>query len=536
MPPLTNKVRVNFNANARCDYHSGGVGQDVENCWALKYKVQELLDSKTVQFMSVNAPNVIQNLMHVHATAANMVEVVYTGEHLNLITEVGELSTPLLAIMEYLVEYSVYPGCSTFCEDCQKSDEGCGKLKRILAPARHVSLVVTLPSPIPYSSEKAVPWHYGSDVYYHGVKQVFIHVPAKKEEVEKEYVNAGDFSSAGRITRSGKVFSPPNPQDVADALEKAKEKQVDDGPGPVQVNLPKDDAGSSIAQEVEELLKIIRKSDYKLNGLGFIDSDLSVEGRSLNKAFHVSIECKGTTLSRVLVDTRSSLNVLPKSSLMKIDYPGVEICPSDLRVRAFDDSQRSIFGEVDLPIKVGPQIFTVTFFVMDIHPTYCCLLGRPWIHGAGAVTSTLHQKMKYPIGGKIVIVCGEEEYIVSHLSYFCYVEVEGEIHETPFQDFEAVQVIKAPQSEENKLVVQMSLLKDAKVVVEAGHPKGWGRVLDLPPKFDKFGLGFRHTMESTTHKLSSSFTLVKFASGGIIRGGQVSAATDEVDIDYKMDQ
>lgn len=129
MPPLTNKVPTNFNANARCDYHSGGMGHDVENYWALKYKVYEMLDSKAVQFTLVNAPNVIQNPTPVHVAAANMVEVVYTGEHLNLIIEVGELATPLLAIKEYLVEYSVYPGCSAFCEDCQKSDEGCGKLK-----------------------------------------------------------------------------------------------------------------------------------------------------------------------------------------------------------------------------------------------------------------------------------------------------------------------------------------------------------------------------------------------------------------------
>lgn len=77
----------------------------------------------------------------------------------------------------------------------------------------------------------------------------------------------------------------------------------------------------------------------------------------------------------------------------------------------------------------------------------------------------------------------------------------------------------------------MSSLKDVKAVVEGGHPEGWGRVLDLPPKFDKFGLGFRPAMKSTTPKLSSSFTLVKFASGG----GQVNAATDEVDNDYEMD-
>ena len=93
---------------------------------------------------------------------------------------------------------------------------------------------------------------------------------------------------------------------------------------------------------------------------------------------------------------------------------------------------------MELPIKVGPCTFNVTFFVMDIRPAYCCLLGRPWIPKAGAVTSTLHQKLKYPTEGKVITVCGEEEYIVSHLTSFLYVKVEGEIHETLFQAFETV--------------------------------------------------------------------------------------------------
>ena len=84
-----------------------------------------------------------------------------------------------------------------------------------------------------------------------------------------------------------------------------------------------------------------------------------------------------------------------------------------------------MFGEVYFPIKIGPQIFDATFFIMDINPSYCCLLGRPWIHEASAVTSTLHQKLKFMLNGKVVTVCSKEDYIVSHLSSFCYVEVEG---------------------------------------------------------------------------------------------------------------
>ena len=75
---------------------------------------------------------------------------------------------------------------------------------------------------------------------------------------------------------------------------------------------------------------------------------------------------------------------------------------------------------------------------MDIRPSYSCLLGKPWIHNTGAVTSSLHQMLKYPVQGKIIMVDGEEEYMISHLNSFRYVELDGEFIETPFQHFEEV--------------------------------------------------------------------------------------------------
>lgn len=44
---------------------------------------------------------------------------------------------------------------------------------------------------------------------------------------------------------------------------------------------------------------------------------------------------------------------------------------------------------------IGPHNFQVIFQLMDIQVAYSCLLGRPWIHEAWVVTSTLHQKLKY---------------------------------------------------------------------------------------------------------------------------------------------
>ena len=151
------------------------------------------------------------------------------------------------------------------------------------------------------------------------------------------------------------------------------------------------------------------------NGLGFSDADLTPRGRKHNEALHVSVECRGTTLAHILVDTGSTLNVLPKKALDRLDCEGLTLKPSNIVVRSFDGSKRVLYGEVYIPIKVGTQTFYSTFYVMDIRPSYSCLLGRPWIHNSGAVTSTLHQMLKYPTKGKIIIVCCTPKFALSFL-------------------------------------------------------------------------------------------------------------------------
>lgn len=166
--------------------------------------------------------------------------------------------------------------------------------------------------------------------------------------------------------------------------------------------------------------------------LGFSDEKLPPEGRNHNKALYISIECVELILSRVLVDTDSSLNVLPKNSLSKLTIEGIMIKPCELIVRAFDDSRRTMIGEVDILIKIRPHMF----FVTDLYPSYSCTLGRPWIHSVRVVTSTLHQRLKFLINNKLVVVDGEKDIMVSHLASFLYVEVGSEVHETPFKSFE----------------------------------------------------------------------------------------------------
>ena len=54
------------------------------------------------------------------------------------------------------------------------------------------------------------------------------------------------------------------------------------------------------------------------NNLSFCDDEFPDEGRNHNLALHVSMNCKNDSLSNVLIDNESALNVIPRSTLMKL--------------------------------------------------------------------------------------------------------------------------------------------------------------------------------------------------------------------------
>ena len=172
------------------------------------------------------------------------------------------------------------------------------------------------------------------------------------------------------------------------------------------------------------------------NNLGFSDEDLPAEGKNHNLALHISVNCRSDSISNVLIDTGSSVNVMPMATLKKLSNPGIQLRATSVSIRAFDGSRKSVLGDVDLPIVVGPHEFKVTFQVMDIAAFYSCLLSRPYIHEVEVVTSTLHQKLKFVSHGKLITANGESAMLVIHLSAFSYIG-GGDVDEAFVQGFSA---------------------------------------------------------------------------------------------------
>ena len=59
----------------------------------------------------------------------------------------------------------------------------------------------------------------------------------------------------------------------------------------------------------------------------------------------------------MLVDTGSSLNISPQTTLSRLSHQGAPMRPSGVIVKVFDGSRKTIIGEVDLPIIIGPHTF-----------------------------------------------------------------------------------------------------------------------------------------------------------------------------------
>ncbi|XP_017613603.1 uncharacterized protein LOC108458711 [Gossypium arboreum] len=237
------------------------------------------------------------------------------------------------------------------------------------------------------------------------------------------------------------------------------------------------------------------------NFISFSNDEIPLGGRGSTKALHVTTRCKGYTLPGVLVDNGSALNVLPWSILnrLPIDSSHMKICQNIVGV--FDGTERKVMGRIEIPLQIGPNAYEVDFLAMDIKPSYNYLLGRPWIHLAGAMPYSLHQKLKMVTEGRLITINTEEDIITSVTSDAPYVENDNEEVECSFRALEFVNTtfiaegskISIPKiSRATKMSLQLTVGKGA--LPGRGlrrHLRGQVRVPVLVGKWDRFGLGFR---------------------------------------------
>ena len=134
----------------------------------------------------------------------------------------------------------------------------------------------------------------------------------------------------------------------------------------------------------------------------FSNDDLPPEGLDHVRPLFIDVVCSSRRVPSVLLDNGSTLNVCPLVTAITLGFSPSNFRPSTQTVRAYDGTQRIVMGTLTTHVMIGPIRYSVFFKVLGIQSSFNLLLGRPWIHEAGVIPSSLHQKVKFIHEGRII--------------------------------------------------------------------------------------------------------------------------------------
>lgn len=108
------------------------------------------------------------------------------------------------------------------------------------------------------------------------------------------------------------------------------------------------------------------------------------------KPYYLTAMVEDQIINKILVDGVVAFNILPKSMSQRFDKSLEDLIPNNIMVYDFCGKPSDSKGVICLDISVGNKRRPTMFLVVSSQATFNMLLGREWIHGIGAVPSTVH--------------------------------------------------------------------------------------------------------------------------------------------------
>ena len=106
-------------------------------------------------------------------------------------------------------------------------------------------------------------------------------------------------------------------------------------------------------------------------------------------------------MKRVLVNQGSGAEIMYPDLYKGLNLRPENLIAYDSPLVSFEGKTVIPRGQIRLPIQTGSEVVKVDFIVVDAYSPYTAIVARPWLHALGAVSSTLHQKVKYPSKGQV---------------------------------------------------------------------------------------------------------------------------------------
>ena len=113
-------------------------------------------------------------------------------------------------------------------------------------------------------------------------------------------------------------------------------------------------------------------------------------------------------MKRVMIDQGSATDIMYPDL-----YKGLGLKPKNLT--AYNSPPMNIEGRMVVPkgqirllVQTSTDVVEVDFIVVDVFSPHMAIMGRPWLHTLRVVSSTLHQKVKYPSEGQVLEIVGSQ--------------------------------------------------------------------------------------------------------------------------------
>jgi hypothetical protein len=111
VPVELHRRPANYDENARCEFHSGAPGHNIEGCRAFKHAVQDMVDSKAIDFAPT--PNVDADPVPMHGPVG--VNMVSKDKRKMEVTDANQLKTPMAVVQRHLMKSRAFPGGDNCC-------------------------------------------------------------------------------------------------------------------------------------------------------------------------------------------------------------------------------------------------------------------------------------------------------------------------------------------------------------------------------------------------------------------------------------
>ncbi|XP_070010717.1 uncharacterized protein [Nicotiana sylvestris] len=290
-------------------------------------------------------------------------------------------------------------------------------------------VIIKLVTHLPIVNSKAVPWNYERVTMTYKGKEKAV----TKEEVEEflRKMKVQDYSIVEQLRQTPAQISLLSLMIHLDEHRRALMKILNEAHVPEKIL-------------VNHLEKIANKI-FEVNRVTFSDDELPVEGTEHNRALYLPVKCEDSVVTRVLIDNGSSANIFPLSTLNNLKVEDERIHKNNICIRGFDGGGKDSVGDIVLELTIGPVEFTMEFQVLDVAVSYNLLLGRPWIHAAKAVPSTLHQMVKLEWDRQEIMVHGEDNLCAHSNAIVPFIEVEDDKGPWVYQVFDTMSVEKIPE-------------------------------------------------------------------------------------------